>query len=273
MLLAFDDFVFDEEQGELRKANTLLKVDAKVLELLAFFLKHSGKLVSKHELFDQVWEGRVLSEKVLSVSVARLRKALGHKRGEREYIVNVIGRGYRFLPQVTSIESNQITTVLTSRPPQSSAELSPLVRRGSVMQRLDSALARARAGTGCICMLVGEPGIGKTRVAEALEERSAASDARWAWARCHSMESDPPLWLWTQILREHLNTVTVHGSDKPAAKSPVKPSTPAGPTRSVLPVHDSSDRGGTKVLRDELAVVASICTYPREQLRFIVPYG
>jgi ATP-dependent helicase HrpA len=59
-------------------------------------------------------------------------------------------------------------------------------------------------------------------------------------------------------------TPTVYESSEPTAKSPVKPSTPAGSTRSVLPVHDSSDRGGTKVLRDELAVVASIGTNPRE---------
>jgi molybdopterin-guanine dinucleotide biosynthesis protein A len=52
-------------------------------------------------------------------------------------------------------------------------------------------------------------------------------------------------------------TETAQVSVKPAAKSPVKSSTPAGPTRSVLPVHDSSDRGGTKILRDELAAVVS----------------
>jgi hypothetical protein len=58
--------------------------------------------------------------------------------------------------------------------------------------------------------------------------------------------------------------VNVHASEKSTAKSPVKPSTPAGPTRSVLPVHDSSDRGGTKVLRDELAAVVSKNANPGE---------
>ncbi|MBN1655363.1 MAG: AAA family ATPase [Deltaproteobacteria bacterium] len=206
MLLAFDDFVFDEEQRQLRKGNTILNVEAKLLKLLSYFLKHSGKLVSKQELLGEVWEGRTLSDNILSVSVARLRKALGQKKGERDYIVTISGLGYRFLPQVTSIESNEIETAPTFRPPQSSTGRTPLVGRGSVMQRLDSALARVRAGTGSICMLVGEPGIGKTRVAEALEERSTASDGLWAWARCHSMENDPPLWLWTQILREYLHT-------------------------------------------------------------------
>lgn len=46
--------------------------------------------------------------------------------------------------------------------------------------------------------------------------------------------------------------VTVHGSEKQTATSPV----------------ETSDRGGTTALRDESAVIASISTYPREQLPF-----
>jgi DNA-binding winged helix-turn-helix (wHTH) protein len=206
MRLAFDDFIFDEEQYELRRADTVVKIDAKLLKLLTYLLKHSGKLVSKQELLTEVWEGRALSNNILSVSVAKLRKALGHKTGEREYIVNTFGLGYRFTPAVTVIESDRDETVSTSRPPEDSTGTEPLVGRGSVMQRLDVALARSRAGNGSICMLVGEPGIGKTRAAQALEERASASGALWAWARCHSMEGEPPLWLWTQILREYLHT-------------------------------------------------------------------
>ena len=62
-------------------------------------------------------------------------------------------------------------------------------------------------------------------------------------------------------------TVIVHGYGKPTAKSPVKPASPGGPTRILLPVNDESDRGRKPVLRDELAVVASVDAYPREQLR------
>ena len=62
--------------------------------------------------------------------------------------------------------------------------------------------------------------------------------------------------------------VTVHGFNKPTVKSPVKPASPGGTTRILLPVNDESDRGRKPVLRDELAVVASTNAYPREQLRF-----
>ncbi|MBN1655850.1 MAG: AAA family ATPase [Deltaproteobacteria bacterium] len=206
MPLAFDDFVFDEEQWELRKANTVLKVDAKLLQLLSYFLKHSGKFVSKQELLSEVWEGRVLSDNVLSVSITRLRKALGHEEGVREYIVNIYGRGYRFLPRVTTVRSEVIETGSSDKLAWGSAGSTPLVGRGSVMQRLDSALEKARAGTGGILMLAGEPGIGKTAVAKALSESGTISGSLWAWAHCHCLESEPPLWVWTQILRGYLHT-------------------------------------------------------------------
>lgn len=61
--------------------------------------------------------------------------------------------------------------------------------------------------------------------------------------------------------------VTVHGSGKPTDKSPVKPDTPGGPRRSVLAVHDESDRGRNRVLPDELAVVVFTSTYPSERIR------
>ena len=103
MSLSFDDFVFDEKNYELRKANTRLKVDAKLLKLLAYFLKHSGKIVSKEELLEAVWDGHARSDNTVNVGVAKLRKVLGQKHGEREFIVTVFGQGYRFINSVEAV--------------------------------------------------------------------------------------------------------------------------------------------------------------------------
>lgn len=207
MLLTFDDFVLDEGQRELRRANSRVKIDPKQFDLLAYFLKHPGDLVTKTELLERLWEGRAMGDSILTVSVAKLRKVLGHHRDATEYIDNLYGRGYRFLRPVTVAESNSTRPTPTPLPPPGADTVaSPLIGRESVMRRLETAFTRARSGKGQICVLVGEPGIGKTRLAEALEERTAASGTLWAWARCQITESDPPLWLWTKILREYLNT-------------------------------------------------------------------
>ncbi len=51
-------------------------------------------------------------------------------------------------------------------------------------------------------MLTGEPGIGKTRLAEELVARGRAGGARAAWATAWQGDGAPPLWPWVQILRE-----------------------------------------------------------------------
>lgn len=69
-------------------------LEPKPLELLVFLLRHSGEVVTKRELHENVWPGRVLSESVLSKCMAKLRQAIGDS--EQTLIRTVHGYGYRF---------------------------------------------------------------------------------------------------------------------------------------------------------------------------------
>ena len=107
-MLAFEDFEIDGTRSELRRGGRVLKVDALVIDLLAYLAGRRGELIAHEELIRDVWGGRAVSDNVVSVCVAKLRKVLGHKRGEREIIVNVYGRGYRFVPAVRAVPSSPI---------------------------------------------------------------------------------------------------------------------------------------------------------------------
>lgn len=200
MSVAFADFVFDSEGRELSRDGVALKVDAKLLQLLSYFVAHPGRLISKRELLEQVWEGRAVADNVLSVSVAKLRKVLGHKPGVSEFIDNSYGRGYRFVCSVRPVESLK-STQLTTKGSAASGP-APLVGRSAELTRLCSALERAEQGRGGMCLLVGEPGIGKTRLAESLERYARGRGASVAWGRCQVAEGTPPLWPFVQVLRE-----------------------------------------------------------------------
>ena len=198
MSVAFGEFVFDPARRELRKNGSILKVDPLQLDLLACFLANPGRLLSKQELLDNVWEGRVVADNVLSVTVAKLRKVLGHKPGEREYIENRYGRGYRFVPPLTPIEAPEALPHSPATPvPEAST---PLVGRLDSIQRLEAALGRALGGKGSVCVVIGEPGIGKTRLAEALEQSARSRGMNAVWGRYQP--GTPPLWPFVQAMRE-----------------------------------------------------------------------
>jgi DNA-binding CsgD family transcriptional regulator len=61
-------------------------------------------------------------------------------------------------------------------------------------------LAEARQGRGRVVLVAGEPGIGKTRLAQELGGVALASGMRVAWGRCDGVGS-PPLWPWREVLR------------------------------------------------------------------------
>ena len=59
--------------------------------------------------------------------------------------------------------------------------LIPLVARAGVLAEVDSALTAARTGRGALLTVTGEPGIGKTRLAEEATERAGGFEVVWTW--------------------------------------------------------------------------------------------
>ena len=198
MLFEFGEFVFDESAFELRRGGALVKADPKVLDVLSYVIRKPGQLVSKHELVEHVWEGRALSDTVLTGAMSRLRKAL-EVNGGPALLENVYGRGYRFTGAVTQREATTIP------PSDGSVDRSmsdvPFVGRSAALERVEAALEQARKGWGRIVVAAGEPGIGKTHLAEVSTERAAGLGMAWAWGQCRPRAICPPFWPFIQVLR------------------------------------------------------------------------
>lgn len=71
-----------------------------------------------------------------------------------------------------------------------------LVGRDRELAALDGALAALSAGGGGVVLVGGEPGIGKTRLANEAAARAAARGARVAWGRCWEAGGAPAFWPW-----------------------------------------------------------------------------
>jgi DNA-binding CsgD family transcriptional regulator len=73
--------------------------------------------------------------------------------------------------------------------------------RESEMDILSRRLSEAVAGRGGIVLLAGEPGIGKTRLAEELATVARSRGACVLWGRCYEGEGAPAFWPWIEVLR------------------------------------------------------------------------
>ena len=85
-----------------------------------------------------------------------------------------------------------------------SLESNAFVGRERELTELSSALESSLNSRGQLVMLVGEPGIGKTRLAEEITARATSDGALIGWGACFEMGSTPPYWLWTQVIRSLL---------------------------------------------------------------------
>jgi DNA-binding SARP family transcriptional activator/tetratricopeptide (TPR) repeat protein len=76
-----------------------------------------------------------------------------------------------------------------------------LLGRAQELAVLRGHLGATQAGSGRAVLVEGEPGVGKTRLAEAVTDEAAARGFAVLWGRCAEGEGAPPLWPWAQILR------------------------------------------------------------------------
>jgi len=95
----FAEIEIDFERGDVRKSGLPVNMAAKELELLRYLVDHRGKVVSRDELLEDVWEYQPgVSSRTVDVHVAWLRQKLEENPQNPRHIHTVRGVGYRFSP-------------------------------------------------------------------------------------------------------------------------------------------------------------------------------
>ncbi len=78
------------------------------------------------------------------------------------------------------------------------------VGREQELSDLRAWLDEALSGRGRLVLLTGEPGIGKTRLAEELATYGRVRGAQVLWGRCYEGEGAPAYWPWVQTIRSYV---------------------------------------------------------------------
>ena len=95
------DWLAQPSLNLLRSAATERHLEPQVMDLLAFLAASGGRVVSKDEIIDAVWDGRAIAEITLTRSIADLRRALGDDQRSPAYIATIAKRGYRLVAPVS----------------------------------------------------------------------------------------------------------------------------------------------------------------------------
>ena len=98
----FEEFRLDAKSHRLfrRADDEIVPLTPKAVELLIHLIENSGRVLSKDELIEMVWENSFVEEANLSQTIFVLRKTLGEDKKKPRFILTVPNRGYEFIAPV-----------------------------------------------------------------------------------------------------------------------------------------------------------------------------
>lgn len=86
----------DFASKQVKVNGNAVKLTALEFKLFAYLIVNKGKVISKKELFEKVWEDKFTGDGTLNVHIRRLREAVEIDPNDPKYIVTVWGDGYKF---------------------------------------------------------------------------------------------------------------------------------------------------------------------------------
>lgn len=117
MKYIFADCTLDDARMILTRGGLPISVEPRVFDLIHVLLQNGGDLVTRDQLVDEIWQGRIVSESAISACIAAARKALGDDGKTQAVIRTVSRRGLMMATDVTQVVDQEAET--TNDRPQS----------------------------------------------------------------------------------------------------------------------------------------------------------
>jgi len=124
---AFEDYVLDSERRELTRGAETIAVGPKVFDLLVYLVQHRDRVVSKDDLLQAVWDGRIVSESTLTSHINAVRRAIGDN-GEAQRLIRTIARkGFRFVGDIRDLPASDVGSALATETARSTEISAPVL--------------------------------------------------------------------------------------------------------------------------------------------------
>ncbi|MPZ46779.1 MAG: CadC-family transcriptional regulator [Betaproteobacteria bacterium] len=114
MRFVFGNHVLDADRRELTRGSKTIATGPQIFDLLLYLLQNRARVVTKVELFDVVWTGRVVSDSTLTSHINAVRTAIGDTGEEQRLLRTIARKGYRFVGEASEIDASAHATVRES---------------------------------------------------------------------------------------------------------------------------------------------------------------
>jgi TolB-like protein len=105
VIYRFGEFELDLARAELRAGASPRPLEPQVFALLVHLVENRDRLVSREELLEKVWDGRIVSDAAIASRIKSARQALGDDGTAQRYIRTAHRQGYRFVAAAKAVHA------------------------------------------------------------------------------------------------------------------------------------------------------------------------
>lgn len=121
MIYSFANCVLDCDRQVLRRDDHEVHVEPQVFDLLRLLVENAGRLVTRDQLIETVWGGRIVSEATISARINAARSAVGDTGADQRIIRTRPRRGFELIAAVTTLSDPAPAAPLSEAPPRHEA--------------------------------------------------------------------------------------------------------------------------------------------------------
>ncbi len=125
MIYRFGDYSLDARRHELRRGSETVPIEPQVMALLRLLIDNRDRLVTRDEIIEKVWNGRIVSEAAISSRIKSVRQAIGDDGAAQRLIRTMPKLGFRFVGEVEAPVEPQSVAAAAPAP---DAEADPAAR-------------------------------------------------------------------------------------------------------------------------------------------------
>ena len=107
MIYAFSEVELNTDRHLLTRKGEVISVEPQVFDILRILAENAGALVTKDQLLDEVWGGRIVSEATVGARINAARSAVGDNGKEQAVIRTVPRRGFELVAEVTIVDVDE----------------------------------------------------------------------------------------------------------------------------------------------------------------------